>query len=64
LIPEVTMLQRGFMGAFDIKPDTVAFATSVPNAASIGADLLPRKNLLERLLSVICDVAREKVWGH
>jgi hypothetical protein len=50
------MLQRGFMGAFDIKPDTVAFATSVPNAASIGADLLPRKNLLERLLSVICDV--------
>jgi len=50
------MLQRGFMGAFDIKPDRVAFAPSVANAASIGAALQPRKNLLERLLSVICDV--------
>jgi hypothetical protein len=53
---EVLMLQRGFMGAFDIKPDKVAFGTSVANAASIGADLQPRKNLLERLLSVTCDV--------
>jgi ATP:ADP antiporter, AAA family len=53
---EVAMLQRGFMGAFDIKPDTVAFATSPGNAASIGANSQPRKNLLERLLSVICDV--------
>jgi AAA family ATP:ADP antiporter len=51
------MLQRGFMGAFDIKPDRVAFATSsVTSAASIGAHLKPRKNLLERILSVVCDV--------
>jgi AAA family ATP:ADP antiporter len=50
------MLQRGFMGAFDQKPDRVAFAKSVGNAASTGADLQPRKDLLERLLSVICDV--------
>ena len=51
------MLQRGFMGVFDIKPDKVAFATlSVTNATSIGADLRPRKNLLERILSVVCDV--------
>ena len=54
-IREVTML-RGFMGAFDIKPDKMAFATSVANGASIGTDLQPRKNLLERLLSVVCDV--------
>src|SRR5271154_2360827 len=54
---EVAMLQRGFMGAFDIKPDRVAFATSsVTNATSIRADLQPRKNLLEKLLSVVCDV--------
>jgi hypothetical protein len=33
------MLQRGFIGAFDIKPDKVALATSATNAASIGADL-------------------------
>jgi ATP:ADP antiporter, AAA family len=51
------MLQRGFMGAFDIKPDRVAFAAPwVTDAASIGADLQLRKNLLERLLSVVCDV--------
>src|SRR3984885_3138986 len=50
------MLQRGFMGAFDIKPDRVAFATSATNAASIGTNLQPRKNPLEKLLSVICDV--------
>jgi hypothetical protein len=32
------MLQRGFMGAFDKKPDRVAFAkSSVASAASIGA---------------------------
>ena len=50
------MLQRGFMGAFDIKPDRVALAPSVLTATSIGVDLQPRKNVLERLLSVICDV--------
>src|ERR1700760_4994403 len=50
------MLQRGFMGAFDIKPDRVAFAPTVLTAPSIGVDLQPRKNVLERLLSVICDV--------
>jgi ATP:ADP antiporter, AAA family len=44
------------MGVFDINPDNVAFATSPGNAASIRANLQPRKNLLERLLSVICDV--------
>jgi AAA family ATP:ADP antiporter len=45
------------MGAFDIKPDRIAFATSsVPNAASIGGDLQPQRNLLERLLSVVGDV--------
>jgi hypothetical protein len=55
-ILEVAMLQRGFMGAFDIKPDRVAFATSATNAASIGADFQPRKNFLERLFSVVCDV--------
>jgi AAA family ATP:ADP antiporter len=42
---------------FDIKRDEIAFATSsVTNAASIEADLRPRKNLLERLLSVVGDV--------
>ena len=51
------MLQRGFMGIFDIKTDRVAFATSSDtNAASIGGNLGPRKNLLERFLSVVCDV--------
>jgi AAA family ATP:ADP antiporter len=45
------------MGIFDIETDGVAFATaSATNAASIGADLRPRKNLLERILSVIGDV--------
>ena len=51
------MLQRGFMGIFDIKTDRVALATSSgTNAASIGGNLGPRKNLLERFLSVVCDV--------
>jgi AAA family ATP:ADP antiporter len=50
------MLQRGFMGAFDVKPDRVAFAASVTNPAPIGVSSPPRKNLLERLLSVVCDV--------
>jgi ATP:ADP antiporter, AAA family len=51
------MLQRGFMGAFDIKPARAAFASSsVSTAASIGTDLQSRKSLLERLLSVVCDV--------
>jgi ATP:ADP antiporter, AAA family len=49
------MLQRGVMGAFDIKSDRVAFATSAANASSVG-DLQPPKSLLERLLSIICDV--------
>jgi ATP:ADP antiporter, AAA family len=45
------------MGAFDTKPDRVAFATSpVTNAVLIAADLQPGKNLLERLLSVVWDV--------
>ena len=45
------------MGAFDTKPDRVSYATSsVTNAASNGADLQPGKNLLERVLSVVCDV--------
>jgi hypothetical protein len=45
------------MGTFDIKTDGVAFATaSATNAASIGADLRPRKNLPERILSVVGDV--------
>ena len=45
------------MGIFDIKTDGVAFATSsATNAASIEADLRPRKNLLERILSVVCEV--------
>jgi AAA family ATP:ADP antiporter len=56
-IGDVTILQRGFMGAFDIKPDKVGFATlSVPDAASLGVDLQLRKSLLERLLSIACDV--------
>jgi ATP:ADP antiporter, AAA family len=50
------VVHRGFIGAFDIKPDSVASATSVANAASIGAGLQPRKNLLERVLSVVGDV--------
>src|SRR5277367_2307526 len=50
------MLRREFMGVFDIKPDRVEFDTSLGNAASIGANLQPRKSPLERLLSVICDV--------
>jgi ATP:ADP antiporter, AAA family len=51
------MLQRNFMGAFDPKPDRVAFATSsATNGTSIGVDLRPGKNLLERLLSIVCDV--------
>src|SRR5271170_4874576 len=54
---EVAMLQRRFMGAFDIRPDRAAFAApSVTNAISAEADLQPRKNLLERILSVVCDV--------
>jgi ATP:ADP antiporter, AAA family len=44
------------MGVFDIKPDSVAFAMLPGNAASIEADLQPRKNFLERILSVVCDV--------
>jgi ATP:ADP antiporter, AAA family len=51
------MLRRGFMGAFDIKPDRVAFAgPSVTNATSVGANSQSRKNRLERILSIVCDV--------
>jgi AAA family ATP:ADP antiporter len=52
------------MGAFDTKPDRVALATSsVTSVASIGADLQLRKNLLERLLSVVCDVCAGEGLG-
>ena len=46
------------MGAFDIRPDKVAFAApSVTNATLVGVELQSqKKNLLERILSVICDV--------
>src|SRR3979490_1319149 len=45
------------METFDTKPDRVAYATSsVTNSASIDDDLQPGKNLLERLLSGVCDV--------
>jgi AAA family ATP:ADP antiporter len=45
------------MGTFDIKPDRAAFATSsATSGASAEADLQSRKNLLERILSVVCDV--------
>jgi len=50
------MLQRGFMGAFDVRPDRVAFAASLTNATSIGARAPLRKTILERILSVVCDV--------
>jgi AAA family ATP:ADP antiporter len=40
-----------------MKTNRIVFATSSgTNAASIEADLRPPKNLLERLLSVVCDV--------
>src|ERR1700743_1943545 len=45
------------MGAFDTKADRIAFATSSgTNAGSIGARAPLRKSILERLLSVVCDV--------
>jgi ATP:ADP antiporter, AAA family len=45
------------MGAFDIKPDEVAFsASSATNAASIEADLQPQTILPQKFLSVVCDV--------
>jgi AAA family ATP:ADP antiporter len=45
------------MRAFDTKLNNVAFAASaVTNAASSGTDLQLRKNLVERLLSVVRDV--------
>lgn len=51
------MLERGFMGIFDIKTDRVALAmSSGTNASSIGFDLRPRRNLPERILSVVSDV--------
>jgi hypothetical protein len=45
------------MGIFDMKRNGVAFATSsATSPASLEADLRPRKNLLERILSVVGDV--------
>ena len=45
------------MGAFDTKADRIAFATSSgTNAGSIEGNLGLRRNLLERFLSVVCDV--------
>jgi len=45
------------MGILDIKTDgVVAASSSATNAASIEADLRTRKNLLERILSVVGDV--------
>src|SRR5580658_7384158 len=45
------------MGVFDKKTDGGGFATSsATNAASIDAGLSLRKNLLERILSVVCEV--------
>jgi hypothetical protein len=59
------MLQRGFMGAFDIKPDRVAFATSsATNAASVGADLQFRKNLWRGFFRSYVMSDREKVWAR
>ena len=49
-------LEQGFMGASEMSPDRVALAAPAGYAASIGADLQPRTNLLERLLSVVGDV--------
>ena len=47
------MLQRGFMGVFDIKPAKRASATSsATNATSTKADRLTPKNLLDRILSL------------
>jgi ATP:ADP antiporter, AAA family len=51
------MPQLGNLGAFDIKPDKVTFSTSsATNAASLEADLQPQMNLLQKILSVVCDV--------
>jgi ATP:ADP antiporter, AAA family len=51
------MLKRRFIGIFDLKTDAVAFATSSATyAASIGADLGSRKNLLGGILSAAGDV--------
>jgi ATP:ADP antiporter, AAA family len=48
---------QGFMGIFGVKADGVAFATSsTTNAASSKTDVGPRKNLLEKILSVVCEV--------
>jgi AAA family ATP:ADP antiporter len=48
---------RGFMSIFDTKTDRAAFATSsATNTAPIEADPRARKNLLERILSVVSDV--------
>jgi len=58
---EVAMLQRGFMGAFDIKPDRVAFATSATNAASIAANLQPGRTLWRSFFRSYVMFAREKV---
>jgi AAA family ATP:ADP antiporter len=57
VVPEVAIPRRGCRDVFDMKTNRIVFATSSgTNAASIEADLRPPKNLLERLLSVVCDV--------
>jgi hypothetical protein len=46
------MPKQRFIGIFDLKTDAVAFAaSSATYAASIGADLRSRRNLLDRILS-------------
>ena len=58
------MLQRGFLGVFDIKPDRFVFARlSATNAPSSRTALQPRKNFLEKILSVVCDVRPEEGMG-
>jgi hypothetical protein len=62
---ELTILQRGLMGAFDTRPDRVAFSTSsVTNAASIGTDLQPGKSLFGKAPFGRVMFAREKVLAR
>ena len=58
------MLQRGIMNILDLRPDRVLLPTSsATNAASVEADLRPRKNPLERILSVVGDFCPEEGLG-
>ena len=51
------MLQRGAMEVFRTESDMLAFAGSpASDASSLGVVLQPRNNLLEKILSVVCDV--------